>query len=115
VSIPWVNWDGSLVMESWADTPLTILAKFGLLGILIWIVLGWATVTTLRHLRSRGVDGLTVRSAILGFAAGIVALTPLGPQLEDKGTGLAILLLLGIAFATLREVPAEPAQAERHG
>jgi hypothetical protein len=112
VIIPWINWDGELVAESWADTPVTILAKFGIFGLVIWGALGWAVLKTLRRLRRGNEASLTARSALLGFATGLVVLTPLGPQLEDKGTALAMIMLLGTVFAAMRtsvpEAYAEP-------
>lgn len=113
VLIPWVGWDGKLVNESWADTPFTVLAKFGVLGFVIWVVLGWATVLTMRRLRLGGDPGLTARAALLGFSTALVALSPFGPQLEDKGTGLALLLLLGLAFAVIRSANADSSSARR--
>jgi len=106
VPIPWTNYDGTTVAESTADTPLTILAKFGLFGIVIWAALGWATILTLRRLHRLGPPGFVARSALLGFAAGVVALSPFGPQLEDKGTGLALILLLGLALSVMRSAGA---------
>jgi len=102
VTIPWINSDGKPVIEFSADTPITVLAKFGLLGIVIWVTLGWATISTLRRLRQTGRPGSVARSALLGLATGLVVLSPFGAQLEDKGTGLALVLLLGIAFAVIR-------------
>lgn len=102
VSIPWINIDGSLRNSFLADTPITVLAKFGVFGIAIWVVLAWATLDSLRRLRRQSAASAVARSALAGFAVGLVALAPFGPQLEDKGTGIALILLLGLAFTRLR-------------
>jgi hypothetical protein len=104
VPIPWIDWDGTLMATFSADTPLTVLAKFGLFGIVIWVALAWATISTLRRLRRTGGPGSFARSALLGFATGIVVLAPFGSQLEDKGTGLSLILLLGLALAIIRTI-----------
>ncbi len=75
-------------------------------------MIGWATVRTLRHLRNVGPPAAVARSALLGLAIGLIVLAPLGPQLEDKGTALALILLLGLAFAVIRaSEPDEPSLA----
>lgn len=109
VSIPWINVDGTLVNYFLADTPVTVLAKFGLFGIVIWAAIGWATVVTLRRARRLGRPATVARAALLGLATGLILLSPFGAQLEDKGTGLALILLLGLAFAVIRTAePDEP-------
>jgi hypothetical protein len=102
VPIPWIDYDGKLVAEFWSDTPIAVLAKFGVFGIAIWAALGWATMLTLRRMRRDRRPGSATRPALLGFATGLIVLSPFGPQLEDKGTGLALILLLGLAFAVIR-------------
>jgi hypothetical protein len=115
VPIPWIDANNKPVAEFWSDTPLSVLAKFGLFGIAIWGALGWATIVTLRRLRHHGRPGSAIRSALLGFATGLVVLSPFGPQLEDKGTGLALVLVLGLALAVIRtserDRPGLPAHA----
>lgn len=103
VTIGWVDSSGALVEKFTADTPLVVLAKFGLLGLVLVGVIGWATYRTVRSLRRGGGTTRVARLSIIGFAAAMVALTPFGAQFEDKGTGLAIILLLGFALASLRE------------
>jgi hypothetical protein len=102
VSIPWIDYDGKLIAEYWSDTPIAVLAKFGVFGIVIWAALGWATVITLLRMRRDRRAGSITRPALLGFATGLVVLSPFGPQLEDKGTGLALILLLGLWLAVIR-------------
>ena len=107
VAITWTDDGGNIVSTYTADTPLTVLAKFGLAGVIIWVVLGWASIQTLRRLRRAGGVLLDARSALLGLAVGLVALAPFGAQLEDKGTGLAIILVLGLALSAIRVADAE--------
>lgn len=109
IPIPWINVDGTLVNYFLADTPVTVLAKFGLFGIVIWAAIGWATVLTLRRARCLGRPAAVARSALMGLATGFILLLPFGAQLEDKGTGLALILLLGLAYAVIRtSEPDEP-------
>ncbi|MDQ6795890.1 MAG: hypothetical protein M3067_13955 [Chloroflexota bacterium] len=114
VPIPWIDWDGTLVATFSADTPLTVLAKFGLMGIVIWVALAWATISTLRRLRRTGRPGAIPRAALLGFATGIIVLAPFGAQLEDKGTGLALILLVGLALAVIRSSEREGVSLQAH-
>jgi hypothetical protein len=107
VPIPWINSDGTHMANFFADTPITVLAKFGIFGLAIWAALGWATILTLRRLRRLGRGGSVARSAFLGFGTGLVVLAPFGPQLEDKGTGLALILLLGLALSVIRTAEAD--------
>jgi hypothetical protein len=103
VTVAWVNSAGRLVQEFTADTPVLLLAKFGILGLLLVGILVWATFRTIQDLLAGGAATRTARLSIIGFAAALVALTPFGWQLEDKGTGLATILLLGLALASARE------------
>jgi hypothetical protein len=107
VVITWVDDSGNTVAGYTADTPLTVLAKFGLAGLVIWIALAWASIETLQRLRRAGGVSLDARSAFLGLAVGLVALAPFGAQLEDKGTGLAIILFLGLALSVTRATEAD--------
>jgi hypothetical protein len=103
-TVSWVDSDGRTRTDTMftADTPVLVLAKFGILGLVIVGVLAWATISTVRTLLRRH----STREAsliLIAFATGMVALTPLGWQVEDKGTGLAIVLLVGLALVDIRE------------
>jgi hypothetical protein len=102
-TVTWVRVTGATEAEFTADTPVLVLTKFGILGLGLVAVIGWAIVTTIRNLSSGGRGTNATRLSFVAVAAGIVALTPFGWQLEDKGTGLAIILLLAFALSEARD------------
>ncbi len=102
-AVPWTTTTGHLDTEFTADTPVLVLAKFGALGLVLVGVLGAAWVITIRRLKPGGRITQTSRLALVGLGAAILLLTPFGWQLEDKGTGLAIILVLGLAFTEARD------------
>jgi hypothetical protein len=103
-NVRWVNTTGKIVEGFTADTPVVVLAKFGILGLLLVGSLAWAGLRTIRDLDAvDGPAGPVARRSWIGFATGIIALTPFGSQLEDKGASFAVILLLGLAVAALRE------------
>lgn len=103
VVVPWTTTAGRLETQFTADTPLLVLAKFGLLGLVLVGVLVGAWLGTIRGLKGGGATTQVSRLALVGFGAAIVVLTPFGWQLEDKGTGLAVILLLALAFSEARQ------------
>lgn len=97
-SIDWIDVSGYPRRESTADTPLVMPAKFGLLGILVFLgaVLAYGSTmrTALRRDR-RSVVTLT----LVGYGVWTIVGIPLGFVIEDKGASLALMLLLAVAFA----------------
>jgi hypothetical protein len=116
VPIPWTDSTGVIHTDNafTADTPVLVLAKFGLLGLALIAALGWAAITTIRGLgagkRATGKSWL----ATIAFATAILVLMPFGWQLEDKGTALALVLVLGFGLVELREsgLPPETLDAD---
>jgi hypothetical protein len=108
VVVPWTTTAGRLETQFTADTPLLVLAKFGVLGLVLVGVLGGAWVITIRRLKHGGEIAQVSRLALVGFGAAIVVLTPFGWQLEDKGTGLAVILLLALAFTEAHQAGVPP-------
>jgi hypothetical protein len=104
VSISWVDTEGHPAQAFTADTPVVILAKFGGLGLVLVGALGWAAFRSIKDPMPGVGSTHPARLSILGFTSGLLALTPFGAQLEDKGTGLAIILLLAFAWASTRDV-----------
>lgn len=95
--IDWVDVSGYPRSAFTADTPLVMPAKFGLLGILVFISFGLAYAATVKTaLRRDRRSPVTLTLAGFGFLA-IVGI-PLGFLIEDKGSSLAIMLLLALAF-----------------
>lgn len=101
-AIEWIRVSGEKWNAFTADTPLVLLAKFGLLGALAMLPLFWAYADTLRKLRPRAgqsVAGL----AMVGYATTTIVALPLGFPIEDKGTSLGLILLLALAFGELSQ------------
>jgi hypothetical protein len=97
-SIDWVAVSGYPRTEFTADTPLVMPAKFGLLGILVFIAAAAAygsTVRTAMRRDRRSVITLT----LVGYGVWTIVGLPLGFPIEDKGASLALMLVLALAFA----------------
>ena len=78
------------------DSPVSLLTKFGLMGILaaIAIVLGY--IGTLRAFRARTGVRTIPQLAVIGFGAVLAAWTLLLNPFEDKGFALGLMLLLAV-------------------
>jgi hypothetical protein len=103
VVVTWTRTSGRLQTEFTADTPVLVLAKFGVLGFVIVGIIGGAWIITIRRLRPGGEITQVSRLTLVGYGAATVVLTPFGWQLEDKGTGLALIVLLALAFTEARQ------------
>jgi hypothetical protein len=86
------------------DTPLMVVAKFGIFGLLMT----GAIIAAFMH----AVVSLVRRSGpawpaliLAGYGAVLLALIPFGWPLEDKGTGLALVFLLALAALKWRSPP----------
>lgn len=79
------------------DTPWMVPAKLGVIGTaLIALHLGVVLITSIRLLPRPSIE----RTALLAWAAGLAALTPFGPWIEDKGLGPCLMLVVAIAVST---------------
>jgi O-antigen ligase len=97
-SIDWVDVSGYPRSGFTADTPLVMPAKFGVLGVLVFLGFAGAySATVWTALRRDRRSGVTL--TLLGFGALVIVGLPLGFLIEDKGAGLAIILLLALAFS----------------
>ena len=92
------------------DTPLTFLAKFGLVGL---IVLSILVVVLARYVRSLQPGG-EWRLATLCFGVFQLLYLPFGGAFDDKGLGLAVTLLLAGVIASSRQEPVAAAQDQPH-
>ena len=109
-SIEWVDVSGNPRSGFTADTPLVLPAKFGLLGILVFIGFGVAYAGTVNAaLRRDRRSAVTLTLVGFGFLA-IVGI-PLGFLVEDKGSSLALILLLALAFTERSPDPDDRAGA----
>lgn len=96
-SIEWINVSGLLRSGYTADTPLVMPAKFGLLGILVFLGAAWTYGSAARRgiLRFRS---SAVTLTLVGYGLWTIVGLPLGFPVEDKGTSLALMLLLSLAL-----------------
>ena len=119
VAIPWTDPQGVTHTDNafTADSPILVLAKFGLLGLALIAVAGWATVATLRMLAARGPATRRSWLSVVAFAMVILVMMPFGWQLEDKGTALAITLVLGFCLVEARDarLASEPSRGGTAG
>lgn len=109
-AIEWMNVSGQLVRGYAADTPLVMPAKFGLLGIAVFIAFGmayWRTVRT-ALVRSRH---SAVTLALIGYSVWVVVTLPLGFLVEDKGASFALILLLALAYDHISTEPTDASQS----
>lgn len=89
------------------DTPWAVLAKFGIVGtaLLLWYLLG----TVRSMVRARRITGpLSLYVVGRGWLFVLVALAVVIPWTEDKGSALALTLLVAAVAARLREFVAGP-------
>jgi hypothetical protein len=105
VPIPWIDPSGVLHTDNafTADSPILVLAKFGLLGIALVAALLWAAVVTIRRLGRGGPVTRQAWLATIGLAFGVLLLTPFAWQLEDKGTALGTILVLAFGLVQTRD------------
>jgi hypothetical protein len=96
-SIEWADISGYRRTEFTADTPLVMPAKFGLLGVLVFLGAAVAYGSTVRTaLRRNRRSGITL--TLVGYAVWTIVGLPLGFPIEDKGASLALILVLALAF-----------------
>lgn len=96
-AIEWFDISGYKRTEFTADTPLVMPAKFGLLGILVFLGAAVAYGSTVRTaLRRNRRSGITL--TLVGYAVWTIVGLPLGFPIEDKGASLALILVLALAF-----------------
>jgi hypothetical protein len=97
-SIDWVDVSGYPRAGFTADTPLVMPAKFGLLGIVVFLGVALAYGATLRAALQKERRSRTALT-LVGFGFLVIVGLPLGFLVEDKGASLALMLLLALAFA----------------
>ena len=92
---------GAAIPSYTIDTGLSIAAKFGLIGTGLFGIAVSGVVSFFRRFRMRLPEH--VRMSFVGFAAISIAILPLGNPFEDKGFGLAAVLLGAWALASARD------------
>jgi hypothetical protein len=95
--IEWTRADGTRYVDFTADTPVVLLAKFGLAGLAVLIVAIWAWVSTTKTLlRQRPLGPAGV--AFAGFGALVAVLAWSSFVAEDKGFSFAMIFYLALAL-----------------
>ena len=96
------------------DSPVSLLTKFGLMGILAAIATVLGYIGTLRALRARTGVRTIAQLALIGFGAVVAAWTLLLNPFEDKGFALGLMLLLAVGAREASDVATStPAYDER--
>jgi O-antigen ligase len=97
----WTTSLGAVVASFNIDTSLSLLAKFGVIGVAI--ALGaLAAMAALITGRLRVELSSTSRGALTGYIAAIVLILPIASPLEDKGLSFALICLLVMALTDRR-------------
>jgi O-antigen ligase len=94
--INWVDSFGIVRTTPTVDSPLGYLAKFGILGLVVIVVLAVAFVGVIRVLRNAGAE-LTSRLSLIAFGAVVLLWAVLQVPFEDKGLSVGMLLLLAVS------------------
>lgn len=101
-AIDWIDVSGYPRSGFTADTPLVIPAKFGLIGVLVFLGVAAAYGSSVKTaLRRNPRSAITL--TLVAFGIWVIIGLPLGFPVEDKGTSLALMLLLSLAFADAKE------------
>ena len=112
-SIEWINVSGQLQTGYEADTPLVLPAKFGLIGVLVFLGAAAAYLSTVVIAwRKDRRSGITL--TLVGFGVWTIVGLPLGFAVEDKGASLALMLLLALAFVETRPPEIDSSGADPH-
>ena len=98
-AIEWVDVSGFARADFTADTPLILPAKFGLLGVLVFLGVAVVYAATTRRVLQRNRSS-PVALTLVGYGVWFIASVPLGFLVEDKGASLALMLLLALAFGS---------------
>ncbi|WP_341927817.1 hypothetical protein [Nocardioides psychrotolerans] len=83
------------------DTPWMVPAKFGVVGTALLLGYLLTVARCVRRLATRTVA--PEFTAARGWMLAMIALTPFGPWIEDKGTGIALMMIVAIAVAVTRD------------
>jgi O-antigen ligase len=95
--IVWSNSFNQVQVSTVIDSPLSFLAKFGVIGLVAVVFLVVGFVNTMRALRRRTGTRTIPQLALIGFGAIVVAWSVLHNPYEDKGFAIGLMLLLALA------------------
>ncbi|MGH3134085.1 MAG: O-antigen ligase family protein [Gaiellaceae bacterium] len=95
------------------DSPLSFLAKFGLLGLIAAGLLVAGFVSMLRRLRARTVKPTVIQLALVGYGAIVVGWSLLQNPYDDKGLAIGLILLLAVATREAEDATRARQQSEQ--
>ena len=95
--IVWSNSFSEVQVSTVIDSPLSFLAKFGIIGLVAAVCLVAGFIRTLHALRRRTGTRTIPQLALIGFGAIAVAWSVLYNLYEDKGFAIGLMLLLALA------------------
>lgn len=93
----WRLQTGQTEVAFYLDTTVAYAAKFGVVGILVLLGVGWTWIKLTTGLLRTG--GRVAASALVAYLVVTVCLFPLGSPLEDKGFSFGLMFLLSLALA----------------
>jgi O-antigen ligase len=111
VPIVWSNSFNEVQESAVVDSPVSFLAKFGLIGVVAAAFLVVGYVATLRALRARTGTPTIVQLALIGFGAIIAAWSLLQNPYEDKGFAIGLTLLLAVGAREASDAAASSGRA----
>jgi O-antigen ligase len=92
------------------DSPVSLLTKFGLLGILAAIATVLGFIGSLRAFRARTGVPTIAQLALIGFGAVVAAFSLLLNPYEDKGFAIGLMLLLAVAAREASDAARSPGE-----
>lgn len=95
--IVWTTAFNEVRVSPSVDSPVSVLAKFGVLGLAATVFLILGFLSTLSAFRARTRLRTIPQLALIGFAAVVVAWSLLQNPYEDKGFAIGLMLLLALA------------------
>ncbi len=103
--IKWIGTRGTSGADYFVDSPAGFVAKFGILGLVALLVFIWFVCRFLLATRARATaSGL----ALISFLVTTGTWSVLGTPFDDKGTSLALSLLLALTLAETASSGAQP-------
>ncbi len=95
---PYTDLSGNTVFVFTIDTPLSFLAKFGLVGLAALAAWAYFVLMFLRRIRTPGPELGPARFALIGYFAIVAGYTLLNSPFEDKGFAFGLLLLIALSL-----------------
>jgi hypothetical protein len=100
-SFQWTNSGNQVVNTPTLDTPLTYLAKFGLLGLIPLMFFAYAYLQLIVELSRRRREARIEYLALVGFALVVAVVGVQYFPIEDKGASFALILVIALGLQGL--------------